>query len=181
MSEDIYDYFYINFYRIPKEVYIGQLVFFFVGIIALVLVARRNLLRNIAVILFIEYVFLLYLTTVVYRVPKAICDYNLTPFWSFDLINEGGDLVYLPILLNIIVFVPIGFLLGLTIKKPALMVMLMGVIISVSIEILQFLLNKGFAEVDDIILNTLGCYIGFLFYKVASKLCRCCLSYCKSL
>ena len=152
MCEDIYDYFYINFYRIPKEVYIAQLVIFFVWVIVIFFFARRKLLSNIAMIL-------------------------LIPFWSFDLINEGGDLVYLPILLNIIVFVPIGFLYGLTIKKPAIIVILVGIIISVSIEILQFLLNKGFAEVDDIILNTLGCYIGFLFYKVVSKLCRCCLNY----
>lgn len=177
MCEDIYDYFYINFYRIPKEVYIAQLVIFFVWVIVIFFFARRKLLSNIAMILLIEYVLLLYLITVVFRVPKAVSGYKLTPFWSFDLINEGGDLVYLPILLNIIVFVPIGFLYGLTIKKPAIIVILVGIIISVSIEILQFLLNKGFAEVDDIILNTLGCYIGFLFYKVVSKLCRCCLNY----
>ena len=38
--------------------------------------------------------------------------------------------------------------------------------ISASIETLQFFLKRGFAEVDDVMYNTLGCLIGCGIYSL---------------
>ncbi|MCB2312957.1 VanZ family protein [Clostridium tagluense] len=33
----------------------------------------------------------------------------------------------------------------------------------------QFILNVGVLDIDDIILNTLGCILGFIIYKVVKN------------
>ncbi len=48
-----------------------------------------------------------------------------------------------------------------------------GCLISISIEVLQFIFIRGFSEVDDVIHNTLGCAIGYGLYKTAKLACRC--------
>ena len=58
----------------------------------------------------------------------------------------------------------------------ALYALLLGACISISIETLQFFLHRGFAELDDVLHNTLGCLIGWLLYKgvewVVRKVCE---------
>lgn len=74
--------------------------------------------------------------------------------------------------MNVVVFVPVGFLLGFRIQdssftiRKALLVALMGCGISVLIEALQFFFMRGFSEVDDVIHNTVGCLIGFCVYAI---------------
>ncbi|MCB2322442.1 VanZ family protein [Clostridium tagluense] len=36
-------------------------------------------------------------------------------------------------------------------------------------ELGQFILNVGVLDIDDIILNTLGCILGFIIYKVVKN------------
>ena len=80
--------------------------------------------------------------------------------------------------MNVVVFVPVGFLLGVRIQdssftirkasftiRKALLVALMGCGISVTIEALQFFFMRGFSEVDDVMHNTLGCLIGWFMVK----------------
>lgn len=43
------------------------------------------------------------------------------------------------------------------------------VFIIICIEIGQFSLNVGVLDVDDVILNTIGCILGFMVYKVVKK------------
>ena len=40
-----------------------------------------------------------------------------------------------------------------------------GLIISVSIEEMQYFFHRGFAETDDVMHNTLGCLIGWFMVK----------------
>lgn len=70
-------------------------------------------------------------------------------------------------MLNVLLFVPIGFLAGfglqgLTFKN----ILLLGGILSVFIELLQFIFKKGFCETDDVIHNVLGCLIGYGLLRV---------------
>lgn len=66
--------------------------------------------------------------------------------------------------MNVIVFIPVGLLLGswLRVKGSWAIALLIGCSISLTIESLQFLFIKGFSEVDDVMHNTVGCLIGFL-------------------
>jgi len=72
---------------------------------------------------------------------------------------------------NIGWFVPFGFLLPVLLKRESfLKVIVMGFMFSLTIESLQFIFRVGVAELDDLILNTLGTAIGYLAFKFANKL-----------
>ena len=67
------------------------------------------------------------------------------------------------IILNILMFVPIGFMMPLLIKKCErwYITYLVGFCITLFIETLQLISKRGIFEVDDIVNNTLGCVIGY--------------------
>ena len=69
--------------------------------------------------------------------------------------------------MNVIVFIPVGLLLGCAFKQVTWWkALLIGYSISVTIEALQFWFMKGFSEVDDVMHNTVGCVIGWFMVKV---------------
>ena len=75
--------------------------------------------------------------------------------------------------MNIIVFIPIGFLLSLLFQNLKWWQLLtIGGVFSISIEILQLTFQKGFCEVDDILHNLFGCLMGILFYKSIKFICK---------
>ena len=67
------------------------------------------------------------------------------------------------IILNILMFVPIGFMMPLLSKKCEewYITYLGGFFITLFIETLQLISKRGIFEVDDIINNALGCAIGY--------------------
>lgn len=74
------------------------------------------------------------------------------------------------ILGNILLFIPFGFL-GILFEKLKKAKFLFPIfILGISfIEFLQFFTKRGFAEIDDVILNTIGVAIGFGIYKYLTK------------
>ena len=67
---------------------------------------------------------------------------------------------------NILVFVPLGFLLALqfyNIKWAR--VFQIALFIGVLIESLQVIFKSGILDIDDVILNFFGVVLGFLSYK----------------
>ena len=63
-------------------------------------------------------------------------------------------------------FVPLGMLLR---KKRPLGVLLRGAMLSGGIEIMQYLLMTGSADIDDVILNALGALAGWILMKWIKK------------
>ena len=153
----------INLYQdIPQEVYEGLLSVFCLGLV--VFIAWKGLkkgLRYSAVLLLVEYIFLLFCSTVIFRTSGDTRQYDFHPFWSYsrpDLFVEN--------LMNVVVFIPVGLLLGIAFKQVTWWkALLIGCGISVTIEALQFFLMRGFSEVDDVLHNTLGCLIGWCMVK----------------
>jgi len=67
---------------------------------------------------------------------------------------------------NIIIFVPLGTYLSLFKKdKRVIRSLLLIFIVSLFVEVIQGLLAIGASDIDDIILNSLGGFIGILGYK----------------
>jgi len=67
---------------------------------------------------------------------------------------------------NIVIFIPLGIYLPLFKKDKRVLVNLLFIfIVSLFIEIIQGLLGIGASDIDDIILNCLGGWIGILGYK----------------
>ena len=43
--------------------------------------------------------------------------------------------------------------------------MMVGMGISLSIEVMQYFFHRGFAETDDVMHNTLGCIVGYMIVQ----------------
>lgn len=67
------------------------------------------------------------------------------------------------IILNMLLFVPLGFLLPMGIKRFRVFwkIYFVGFLLTLGIETLQLLLKRGVFELDDILNNTIGATIGY--------------------
>lgn len=71
---------------------------------------------------------------------------------------------------NLILFMPFGFLLcGATDQPRTSRILLLGFLLSLSIELCQLFFRLGWFEVDDILHNVLGTYLGICLYRRAVK------------
>lgn len=148
---------------IPHQVYIYAAVILCVGVVFFVaLKGFRKGVRYTFLLALAEYIGLIYGTTVFFRKAMRVSKYDWQPLWSYQAIEAGKNKLIPEIIMNVALFVPVGLLLGIVFKDIKWwMALLIGMAISASIEILQFVYVKGFAEIDDVMHNTLGCIIGF--------------------
>ena len=155
---------------VPIEISCGLLGLFVVGLLILIWwKGLRRGLRYGTVLLLAEWICLVLCAIVIFRETSAERGYNLMPFWSYWDYGEQSYFMEMfgEIILNVLLFVPIGFLAGcglerMTFKK----VLFLGGGLSVVIELLQFIFKKGFCETDDVIHNVLGCFIGYCLWRV---------------
>lgn len=109
------------------------------------------------------------LVTVVAR-NYSVVGYSMVPFASFSLAKTYTD-VYSEVALNSILFLPLGLTLPHAAagraKHPALLAVATSCAFSVLIEVCQYIFKLGYAEVDDVIFNTLGAAIGACSYLLA--------------
>src|SRR5215207_6278144 len=83
--------------------------------------------------------------------------------------NEHHELFnyYSNLIGNILLFLPFPvFLVCLCGINSFRKIFIISFILSFSVELLQFVLKKGVADIDDILLNLLGTTIGFFIYKL---------------
>ena len=150
---------------IPTNLYIATLSILIV--ISLVYLWQHGLVKGVQCLfnlLLCEYIFILLGTTVFFRETRPRIQFEFSPFWSYripDLLIEN--------VMNIVAFIPVGFLLGVANKDLKWGVMIVGVFLSVTIELLQLVLKKGLCEIDDVIHNTLGCLIGLCVLSIIRK------------
>lgn len=69
------------------------------------------------------------------------------------------------IILNIILFIPFGFLFPIIQPKQSKATIAYGFMFSLGIEIMQYITGRGLADIDDLINNTLGAVIGCFIYR----------------
>ncbi|KHF40488.1 VanZ family protein [Halalkalibacter okhensis] len=98
-------------------------------------------------------------------------NYNVIPFRSIYRIAVFSPQLADPIRIllgNIVLFIPLGFLLpAIWIKAQRLAtIILVGFSVSLLIEVSQFLFTQRVANVDDVILNTLGASIGLFIFSI---------------
>jgi glycopeptide antibiotics resistance protein len=72
--------------------------------------------------------------------------------------------MYRAMLMNVFLFVPLGlalpFIFGGKTGKRILLTLLVGLLLSVTVEAIQCFVKLGMTETDDVICNTLGTAIG---------------------
>ena len=111
------------------------------------------------------YVVFILMETIIGRKP-GIARAEFIPFWSYrhpELRTE--------IILNYILFMPLGFLLYLCFgERKGIRVVLIGFLLSALIESIQLVFRIGLFEFDDMIGNTIGCWIGAVVGKMVEKM-----------
>lgn len=149
---------------IPYGVYEGAASFLCFGVVVVfVWKGIKKGIRYAIVLALIDYLFLLYCGTVLFRKTKEIREYDYHPFWSYRAMETSLDFMMAEIIMNVVLFVPVGFLLGIVSDKIKWWIALfIGSAISFGIEFLQLVLVKGFSEVDDVIHNTIGFVWGYI-------------------
>lgn len=168
MKEQIAKYLISLYKDIPMAVYEGLLSILCLGTVAIIVCyGLKRRLKWIVGLLLVEYIFLIFCSTVIYRKGYEGAGYELSPFWSYAAIQEGRTELLAENIMNVVVFIPVGLLLGIAFKQMAWWkALLIGCSISISIEALQFWLMKGFSEVDDVMHNTTGCILGYILIQV---------------
>lgn len=106
--------------------------------------------------------------TILSRAPALAHTVKPIPLWSYLDWLRGNQSRGLSILLNIILFTPLGYMLASGKKRKWIPVGLCF-LSSVSIEIIQYLTYRGFFDIDDIISNCIGGAGGALIYRAVGE------------
>ena len=73
---------------------------------------------------------------------------------------------------NIIMFIPFGILTPMVFKQMRRMkfCVLVGFLFSCGIEISQFITERGFCQLDDVVTNTVGTLVGWTIWNILNKI-----------
>lgn len=132
----------------------------------------RNSYRSLAWVLLAGCAAFILYVTVFGRAEAEKIKYNFMPFWSYiaTMRGEGVNLMRVNYL-NVAIFVPMGVLLWCAMRKREWWKMLLLLVsLSVSIEVLQLVLKRGFCEFDDVFHNALGGMMGYYFCALVVKI-----------
>lgn len=95
---------------------------------------------------------------------------NLIPFVELLSIWENDISVFIyNVLGNILWFIPFGLFMKKLTKYSSIKIILIALILSTSIEFLQFILHVGTCDIDDIILNTIGSVVGVISFIIMKR------------
>lgn len=125
-------------------------------------------------VVFIAYIVILLMIT---AIRPWIADYhfmggrlNTSLFTLYKFVIDDGWFRFSYLFFgNILWFIPFGYYCVAYEKKTIGIAVLMGLALSLFIEILQFVLGTGISEIDDLILNTFGCFLGALIARMVHK------------
>ena len=96
---------------------------------------------------------------------------NLTPFVNL-LDYEAKREMLLNVIGNSTMFIPTGIMTPLIYKRKFPGTILTGFLLSLVIEIIQLPFSTRCSDVDDLILNTLGCLVGYGIYALVKAICK---------
>lgn len=128
---------------------------------------KVDICRKITIIISIVYIWILTYMAIGARRIGSIRNIDLVPF------NKEGGFVYIVFYatINLLIFLPLGMLLPELFRKMRKLknTVWVGFGVSMFIEIAQYVLACGDSQTEDIIMNTLGCYVGYKLWNVFDK------------
>ncbi len=100
--------------------------------------------------------------------------YNLVPFAEikrYIIYHRSFKMsqVVINLLGNIVAFMPMGFFFSCFINRKVLTVTICGALSSILVELIQLITMVGSFDVDDIILNTFGVFLGCIIYYIVKR------------
>lgn len=138
---------------------------------------HERLKKAIGAVLFIVYLivmcYILFFMEWRSRSPNGELRYNATPFKEIRrylrLVSSMPYIALMNLLGNILIFMPFGALMTFFYKRKRFVVLWVTTIscaFSCAIEIIQLVTRVGSCDVDDVILNTIGGFLGSLIYYI---------------
>lgn len=135
---------------------------------------KRVIWKKLNILAFVISVILILMVTLVFRQSeeKGI---SLVPFSSFVLAKMHSD-IYHELIMNVILFLPIGltapYIFCDKAKHPVILTIGVAIVFSVLIELLQLVFMRGYAEIDDVIFNSIGALLGSMSYMIVKAIQR---------
>ena len=136
-------------------------------------VSVRSYMWNVIVwFLFVVYMVVMFITVFLSREPGSRQGIDMTLFGTWGETPQAHAFV----IENILLFVPFGILYPLAVsttdRKPDLrkkigwekFTVLWGFLISVGIETVQLITERGYCQLDDVVMNTLGALVGYVVF-----------------
>lgn len=124
--------------------------------------------------IFLLFIFYITLYTRTFTLTQS-CQLDL--FWSYREWMKGRPGFAREILLNIALFVPLGYFLShvldsCKVKRYGLVAGLLALAVSSAVEVIQYVDGLGLGELDDIFNNVLGACLGMGVYKLLARFCN---------
>lgn len=132
---------------------------------------RRNFLRILVLFFFLVYLAVMLQLAFFSRPPGSRSAVNLTFLGTWGRSAQGNAYV----VENVFLFIPWGILLTLLIRpfqKNGFFCALSGFAASCTLETAQYLTQRGFCQLDDVVMNTLGAFVGWCLTISFLKLSR---------
>ena len=120
----------------------------------------RELLRNALFVYGLSVTYVTQFPLIIWL--DAARTFNWKPFLEMTWLLVNPAIGFINIVGNIVMFIPLGFLVPLLDRRHDSFgrIALLGLICSAAIESLQYLTASRSADIDDLMLNTLGAVIG---------------------
>lgn len=124
-------------------------------------ICRRTILISLTLVV---YILLLFFYIVLGRRSHDFYNISLDLIEPYKLLFQNGTFLnYREVVMNIISFIPIGFLIGCIANRlKILKATAVAFSFSLLCEFLQFAMRNGYSEVKDVINNTFGAFLGAL-------------------
>lgn len=142
-----------------KDIIISVTIF---GSTLLVINGMQDKRKKYTIAILLTYLYLVIAFTLINREVTRGVNVKIDAFWTITDIIENGNVSLIPeIVLNIILFMPLGYCLSILTNHRWWIVLISAVILTYFIEIMQYKLHRGLFElVDDPMYNIIGALLG---------------------
>lgn len=166
-----FHYFYV---QPMQQVYFETIALYLLWTVFMVLL-RGRARRILACVTALLGLILILIYTVIGRGTADVRVLLLTPFITFERAKTNVEL-YRAMYMNMFLFLPLGLSLPFALpekwKCRALIAAAAGFLLSVGVEMTQYVFKIGNCETDDVLMNTLGMLIGISSFGIVCLLQR---------
>jgi len=136
----------------------------FLLLIALLVIITGMISKRWAITLLIGYTLIIFGETILFRAANTERLYQLTLFWSWKIPELRAQIVA-----NIVLFIPFG-IIGARVAGWRIIPVATG--LSMMVETIQLIGQRGLFEFDDVIHNTFGAAVGCMMYLLIQAIWR---------
>lgn len=159
-------------YEIPLVAYLIIIaVFVALWTVLTFLFQKQTFWKGLNIVLFVLSVILIISVTLIFRQTENK-GFSLIPFSSFELARIHND-VYKEMMLNVVLFFPVGLTMPYVLNRktyhPVIVTLISAMLFSSLIEVMQYVFMRGYAEIDDVIFNSLGTAFGGISFFVYNR------------